>query len=62
VLRPRPAPSTQDQRSDDRGQMSDHPCRPPCATGTVAPTAAPADARAPAARIPMLQARPHPAG
>ena len=31
VLRPRPAPSTQDQRSDDRGQMSDHPCRPPCA-------------------------------
>jgi hypothetical protein len=32
VLRPRPAPSTQDQRSDDRGQISDHPCRPPCAT------------------------------
>ena len=31
VLRPRPAPNTQDQRSDDRGQMSDHPCRPPCA-------------------------------
>ena len=25
VLRPRPAPSTQDQRSDDRGQMTDRP-------------------------------------
>ena len=43
VLRPRPAPSTQDQRSDDRGQMSDHQpaglsLRP---SGTVAQTARP---------------------
>jgi hypothetical protein len=29
VPRPRPTPSTQDQRSDGRGQMTDHPCRPP---------------------------------
>ena len=41
VLRPRPAPSTQDQRSDDRGQMSDHPCRPPCAIRDRCANAAP---------------------
>jgi hypothetical protein len=31
VLRPRPAPNTQDQRSDDRGQMSYHPLPTSCA-------------------------------
>jgi hypothetical protein len=60
VLRPRPAPSPQDQRSDGRGQMSDHPCRPPCAIRGRAHTAAPPMRVASASRIPMLQAQPHP--
>jgi hypothetical protein len=60
VLRPRPAPSTQDQRSDDRGQCQTIPAGLLAPSGAVAPTAAPADARAPAARIPMLQVQPRP--
>ena len=59
VPRPRPAPSTQVQRSHGRGQMTDHPRRPPCAIRNRGANTAPADARASASRIPMLQARPH---
>ena len=62
VLRPRPAPSPQDQRSDGRGQMSDHPCRPPCAIRGRAHTAAPPMRVASASRIPMLQVQPRPLG
>jgi hypothetical protein len=62
VLRPRPAPSTQDQRPDDREQMSDHPCRPPCAIRGRAHTAAPPMRVASASRIPMLQVQPRPLG
>jgi hypothetical protein len=61
VLRPRPAPSTPRaeirwQRTDDRPILADLLD----VTRAAAQTAAPADARASASRIPMLQVQPHP--
>jgi hypothetical protein len=51
------------QKAARRGQRADRDaacCLLIAAFGTAAQTAAPADARAPAARIPMLQVQPHP--